>query len=255
MPTFATDKDINLIATTMRYNFSLSSKAGEGNRFEVYIKANAKVGDKVVTMRAKSGIYVDEAFFVDKAMFPIDRKDKARIITPEIMYHREMATRLQSLLDFIDEKVQEVNNHRKDKKFIVPYTKDWLKDIVREFLHIKSARNDSETDFMFHAFYSREVKPFSAPHIAHIKTLTRDIHRYVAFVRKTENHAFTFDPSSVDKETIENFFSYLRNEVALLNEDCETPNTIIRAKDIKACVMAANKDCDGILADRIGERG
>lgn len=243
----------------MKYNLSLSKKASEANRFEVYVMTKVKASGKVITMRAKSGIYIDPSFFVgeqEDAPAHIDKKDKARIITPEIKYHREMATKLQSLLDFVDGKVQEVNNHRKDKNYILPYDKEWLNDAVKEFLNIKTLRNDSEIDALFHSFYSREKKPFSTYHIIHIKAMTRDIHRYIAYVRLTENHSFTFEPSIVNKEMVENFLSYLRNELSLLEEDYVTPNnTIILAKDIKAKVMAANCDCDGVHSDALRDRG
>ena len=65
----------------MKILLRLSSKINMGGMSEIMLSANNRIGDKVVTLRAKSEVYIMPVFFSQEKGIDMSRK---KLIAPDV---------------------------------------------------------------------------------------------------------------------------------------------------------------------------
>ena len=231
----------------------LSSKIDGTGRAEILFRISMREGMVVLTLRAKSGLYILPAHFQyyidrkkcekDNVRIPVKMitctKDEAnrrgypildkgevvingRIPTPDVLKDRETEERLHELTKTV---LAAVNDH--DTKIL---SSEALQILVDNFHHpeihsrqVESIQKGEEIiesdDSKKNIFQLMELylakKQFSDFRVASYRVLIRTLWRYEAFKRASSNRAYIFDVDKVTRYDIEDFEDYLRNEYEL----------------------------------------
>lgn len=182
---------------------------------EIMLSANNRIGDKVVTLRAKSEVYIIPVFFSPEKGVDMSRK---KIIAPDVRkWHNEAKEKLDRILSAIAHEEETV---RKEDM-----TGDWLKKVVEKHLHPERYQQESSGKSVYDLWEEYLLKKnLSNGRIRGIRVLIRAIARYEGFINATEKERkdFVFDINKVTKEDIGDFMDYLRNEENLANEYRQT---------------------------------
>lgn len=197
----------------MKISFSLSSKSDAEGKCEILLRANRKTPEgKVITLRAKSEVYTLPVFFDSDMGINIRKK---RIIAPEVRKaHMEQKAKLDDILKKIDEEEAKLE---KSKHLIVG---DWLATVVNKHLHPSFIAPNEKSFYELMIEYI-DKKGFSEIQKRHLHVIMRDVKRYETYVRLTDkkNPDYKFNPSTVTKDEIEDWQSYMKNEKSLLEEE------------------------------------
>lgn len=185
----------------MKIHLRLSAKIDANGKSEILLSAKKKIGKSVVTMRAKSGIYVLPSFF-DEKKEEIDINKKRKAMPTIRRQHIEAKEAIDKILSTI----------AKAEESTTPNDKDWLKGIVETS---QCSTLDIDHDFYMLYLYYIERKQFA--NIGKHYTLARLIKRYEAYRRKTDKHNYRFDPYTVTRMDIEELEDYILNEHNLLD--------------------------------------
>ncbi len=190
----------------MKINYRLSTKK-HGEYHEILISIFPYVNGKVMTMRAKSGVYVREKYFdKEKGITPFSMRHSN---SSDVLYHKEQAEKLHQLVAHIDRLYSDAD--------MSTMPSDWLKREVDKYRHPERyAQKKEEKKLTFYELteeYLRK-KMFSDFHERGFKVLIRAVLRYEGFVRhaKSGRKDFIFDVDTVTRHDIEDFRDYLRNE-------------------------------------------
>lgn len=199
----------------MKILLRLSSKINMGGMSEIMLSTNNRIGDKVVTLRAKSEVYIIPVFFSPEKGVDMSRK---KIIAPDVRkWHNEAKEKLDRILSAIAHEEETV---RKEDM-----TGDWLKKVVEKHLHPERYQQESSGKSVYDLWEEYLLKKnLSNGRIRGIRVLIRAIARYEGFINATEKERkdFVFDINKVTKEDIGDFMDYLRNEENLANEYRQT---------------------------------
>lgn len=197
--------------TTMKILLRLSSKINMGGMSEIMLSANNRIGDKVVTLRAKSEVYIMPVFFSQEKGIDMSRK---KLIAPDVrIWHNEAKEKLDGILSTIA--------HAEETARKEDMIGDWLKKVVEKHLHPERYQQESSKKSMYDLWEEYLFKKnLSNGRIRGIRVLIRAIARYEGFIRATEKDRkdFVFDINKVTKDDIGDFMDYLRNEENLSNE-------------------------------------
>ncbi|MFQ7266252.1 MAG: recombinase [Paraprevotella clara] len=178
---------------------------------EIMLSANNRIGDKVVTLRAKSEVYIMPVFFSQEKGIDMSRK---KLIAPDVrIWHNEAKEKLDGILSTIA--------HAEETARKEDMIGDWLKKVVEKHLHPERYQQESSKKSMYDLWEEYLFKKnLSNGRIRGIRVLIRAIARYEGFIRSTEKDRkdFVFDINKVTKDDIGDFMDYLRNEENLSNE-------------------------------------
>lgn len=195
----------------MKILLRLSSKINMGGMSEIMLSANNRIGDKVVTLRAKSEVYIMPVFFSQEKGIDMSRK---KLIAPDVrIWHNEAKEKLDGILSTIA--------HAEETARKEDMIGDWLKKVVEKHLHPERYQQESSKKSMYDLWEEYLFKKnLSNGRIRGIRVLIRAIARYEGFIRATEKDRkdFVFDINKVTKDDIGDFMDYLRNEENLSNE-------------------------------------
>lgn len=195
----------------MKILLRLSSKINMGGMSEIMLSANNRIGDKVVTLRAKSEVYIMPVFFSQEKGIDMSRK---KLIAPDVrIWHNEAKCKLDGILSSIA--------HAEETARKEDMIGDWLKKVVEKHLHPERYQQESSKKSMYDLWGEYLFKKnLSNGRIRGIRVLIRAIARYEGFIRATEKDRkdFVFDINKVTKDDIGDFMDYLRNEENLSNE-------------------------------------
>lgn len=195
----------------MKILLRLSSKINMGGMSEIMLSANNRIGDKVVTLRAKSEVYIMPVFFSQEKGIDMSRK---KLIAPDVrIWHNEAKEKLDGILSTIA--------HAEETARKEDMIGDWLKKVVEKHLHPERYQQESSKKSMYDLWEEYLFKKnLSNGRIRGIHVLIRAIARYEGFIRSTEKDRkdFVFDINKVTKDDIGDFMDYLRNEENLSNE-------------------------------------
>lgn len=195
----------------MKINLRLLTRESANDTREILLSTNVRNGGKVVTLRAKSEVYVSPAFFSKEKGVDMSRK---KVIAPDICaLHIEAKKKLDGLLSAIA--VAEQAARREDIKG------DWLKNVVNDHLRPELANGKGARGTFYELadeYLSR--KDFSEGHAKGFRVLVRAVSRYEGFIRAMEKERkdFVFDVDKVTRDDIDDFRDYLRDEEALSKE-------------------------------------
>jgi integrase len=182
-----------------------------GGMSEIMLSANNRIGDKVVTLRAKSEVYIMPVFFSQEKGIDMSRK---KLIAPDVrIWHNEAKCKLDGILSSIA--------HAEETARKEDMIGDWLKKVVEKHLHPERYQQESSKKSMYDLWEEYLFKKnLSNGRIRGIRVLIRSIARYEGFIRATEKDRkdFVFDINKVTKDDIGDFMDYLRNEENLSNE-------------------------------------
>ncbi len=148
---------------------------------------------------------------------------RQRIVNPDTTYHKKQVERMANLKRAIME-----NFESSDKDAV---NGDWLKLVVDKFNHPEkydaSLLHKDDIYSLIEEYLSK--KQFSLSYTKSVMVLENDMRRYELFVRMTDRHRkdFKSDINKTDKENIEDFISYLRNEKTLSDEYPKISNSIM----------------------------
>lgn len=195
---------------------------------EILLKANKRVGGKVVTMRAASGIYTLPALFDEAKGIDINKK---RVLAPSVRkYHLQAQEKLNNLTTALGKAESEMKEQTKDA-MAFHYVKmsdgtqcNWLESVVDAYQHpeayIKEEDRDKAKTFFELADDYLKAHQFSYDHTKGIQCLVRSVARYEGFVRATDGKRkdFTFSPHTITRDDVEDFRDYLRSEQDLAEE-------------------------------------
>lgn len=193
----------------MKVRLSLSSKVDARGLQEILLMIQPYLNGKVVSMRAKSSIFINKDYF-DKET-GIKQLSRKHLNTPDVVYHREQRKKIAALINHVTEQYQATP--------MSTIENGWLKDVVDRYLHPETYVEQCYQERTFYELAEQYMnhKQFSIDHVKGIKVLLRCVSRYEGFVRATYkgNQDFIFDVDTIDKHTIEDFRKYLRNEKEL----------------------------------------
>ncbi|MCD8294628.1 MAG: site-specific integrase [Clostridia bacterium] len=193
----------------MKYYYSLSSKDGSDGKREVLIRLQPFVCGKVLSMRAKSGVFINAVYFdEDGGVKDLSRKHLA---TPEITYHKEQAARLRKLTAYIEGRFNATD--RRD------LYSQWLKDAVNEYYHPDDGSGTRQSFYELANEYISKLE-CSDGYARSFRVMVRDVARYEAFIRATDKQRakYVFDIDTITRDDIEDFADYLKAESDLANE-------------------------------------
>ncbi len=200
----------------MKIRFRLSPKTDAENlheilltiqSFKVACDANGSKKRVITTMRAKSGIKINEdKFDVNNGIKNLSsRKYTAN---PDVLYHREQSAKLQSLLAFVQSQLDAIDNDK--------LTSDWLKNVVNDYYHPEK-KQKTLSNKSFYELSREYIKTVGSSSVKNFLSVARAVSRYERFVRETDVNRkdFTFDVHTVTRNDIEDFRRYFRNEKEL----------------------------------------
>lgn len=134
-----------------------------------------------------------------------------RVKTPEVREHENQLKRIERIKEEI------LDSYEKADKDSI--TGDWLKNVVEKANHPDKAEAEAATKPTFYDLVEEYLskKEFSYDHTKAVRVVARDVARYEGFIRATDKARkdYTFDVESVQREDIEDFLDYLRNEYDL----------------------------------------
>lgn len=184
----------------------LSKHVQAGNLAEVLITLREGV---TYYVRAKSGIFVTPDNFKDGEIVVNRRK-----VGNDVKFHEQQKKKLNDLESHIYARVRETPRES--------INSNWLKLVVEKFNHPDKDKPEPTAKPTFYELVEEYLskKEFSYDHTKAIRVVARDVARYEGFIRATDKARkdFTFDVESVQREDIEDFLDYLRNEYDLSQE-------------------------------------
>lgn len=200
----------------MKITKILSGKTDAEGRSEILLSVVVRIDGKLYHLRSKSEVYTLPVFFDKAKGIDINKK---RVVAPDVrIYHIEQQKKLDGIITAISEAE---TAHGKDKSAMVG---DWLSQVVDKYLHpenymTKEQKEKNKTFYELAEDYLKK-KQFSYDHTKGFRVLVRAIARYEGFIRATDKQHknFTFDVHKIDRNTIEDFMDYLRNEKELAEE-------------------------------------
>ena len=190
----------------MKVYLYLSSKNDASGMKEILIRLQPYINGKVVSLRAKSSIYISEEYFdKDSGVKSLSRK---HVNTPDVEYHREQAKKITALIDHITEEYHNTP--------VETITTDWLRNVVKKYNHPELFVEQGKDFYQYVEDYIKHNQ-FSSEHIKGYRVLQRAVARYEGFIRATEKNRqnFVFDVHKVTKDDIEGFRDYMLNEHSL----------------------------------------
>lgn len=193
-----------------KITFMLSKKSqGDSGRNEIVIQ----LSHQHFNMRAKSGVFVNPSFFDGDIVI------RQRLMTPDVIFHKEQKKRLISLKAYISIQFEDAIKCKE------PLTKDWLKDTVDKYNNPENYSASAREKRSIHEIINEYVntpdrktnQPLAESHTKMYRVLNRAIARYAGYVRETDKNRkdFDFDINKVTREDIEDFSDYLRHESEL----------------------------------------
>ncbi len=198
----------------MKVHFELLNISVKDGRLELGLKVQPYINGKVITRRARSGIYINNKFFDPN----LGVKDLGRFgNSPEVEEHRQIKEELNKIATFIEGKIS-----RQDKSSL---TKDWLRDVLVEYRYYTQRAEEekmkSKRSFVDLTEEYLSKKTFSSYHILNFKVMVRAVLRFEGYVRKTDRHRkdFTFDINTVTRDDIEEFRYFLLHEKELSDKN------------------------------------
>ena len=189
----------------------LSKKSqGDSGRNEIVIQ----LSHQHFNMRAKSGVFVNPSFFDGDIVI------RQRLMTPDVVFHKEQKKKLVSLKAHISNQFEDAINGKD------PITKDWLKDVVDRYnhpekYHVVPVEEQKKTIYqIINEYCNNSDRQLAESHTKMYRVLSRMIARYVGYVRATDKDRmdFEFDIDKVTRDDIEDFSYYLRNEKELADD-------------------------------------
>lgn len=127
-----------------------------------------------------------------------------RVETPEVIHDRDQLRKINSLKQYIFDNIEKCDSSKKLQKLIDDYINPGL-------------ASSDKTFFGLFDSYLENVK-FSYVREKNFHVLERALKRYELFIRQTEESDFKIEIDTIDKDFIEDFESYLRNEHTLVDE-------------------------------------
>lgn len=198
----------------MKIALLLSPKADTNGLAQIILRANKKVNEKVVTMRANSEVYTLPDFFDKTDGINLNKK---RAVAPDVRkYHVEQQEKLNGLLSAIAKAELEADANTMDST--------WLRVAVDKNLHPDKymTTNEREANKTFYDLAEDYLKQkaFSIDYTKGVRVMVRAVARYEGFVRATDNRRtnFTWNIHTIDRNVIEDFADYLRAERKLFEE-------------------------------------
>ena len=194
----------------MKIVLRLSSKTDNNGMNEILLSANNRINGKVVTIRAKSEVFINPTFFSKEKGVDMSHK---KVIAPEVRkWHNNAKTKLDGILSAIA--LAEQNTTK------IELVDDWMKNIVEHYLHPERFAISEELENKTVYDYAEEYivsKRLDNDYVKRFYVLMRTISRYEGFVRATdkERKFFCFDINTLTREDVEDFRNYLRNEEML----------------------------------------
>ena len=143
--------------------------------------------------------------------------------TPQVLYHNEQWGKMEEL----KKTVLDAYNKAAEKDSL---TSDWLIGIVDKFHHpekydagVKERTFYELAEEFLTKPHGKKTEPLAESHARVYRVLLRAVARYEGFVRATDKtrKKWSWDINTITKETLEDFFDYLRNEKEL-SEDYPT---------------------------------
>lgn len=219
----------------MKVSCSLSAKVDASGRQEILFKSQKKVGNRVLVMRAKSGVFVSAKYFCKGKIVDLSHK---KVLNGEMQYHVEQAEALNNLLKDIDLEFQNADKEKLDGK--------WLAEVVGKYrfperYEEKEAEERPSIYELSEIFLSK--KQFSAPHQKCVRVVFRAVSRYEGFLRATDDKDFSFDYDTIDREIVEDFADFLRNEKELSEEQPRLFQKLINS--YPECLQPGRKTIEG----------
>jgi len=199
----------------MKIKQALSSKTDSEGRCEILLSAVVRIDGRLHHLRSKSEVYTLSVFFDGNG---IDLTKK-RAIAPDVRkFHIEQQAKLNGILTAISKAETALGT---DKSAMVG---DWLKNVVDAHLHperymTKEQKEKNKTFYELAEDYLNK-KQFSYDHTKGFRVLVRAVARYEGFVRATDKTRknFTFNVHTIDRDTIEDFMDYIKDEKDLSEE-------------------------------------
>ncbi len=191
----------------MKTTFRLSSKKDNSNRQEILLTLmpHRFVDGKkqVITMRAKSGIYIDPIYYDAKCGVNVEKKRRNET-TVNYNYHCEQSDKLQRLTRYIQTRLEDADRNNMDSK--------WLANIVDEF------KNPNKQDVakvrtiydIAKEYLSRDT--LSEGTVKQYKATFRSLFRYEGYIQATKNKCFKIDINTITSKDLDSFREYIRNE-------------------------------------------
>lgn len=190
----------------MKIRFLLSAKRDNADNQQILLFVQPYINGKLISMRAKSGIFIKEKHFDKECGIKYNMNAK------EAVYHREQKQKLDQLTEYIKAKLC----------CAAPgdFNCTWLKDNVDVYYNRSAVRKDKPTFFeLIEPYIEDDDKGFSFITKSGKRVTFRVLKRYTEFVRLFEGRQdFTFDYDQVSADDIEGFRDYLRNETSLIAE-------------------------------------
>ena len=189
----------------MKISFRLSTKVNANGMSEIMLSAQNRIGKKVITLRAKSEVYIIPAFFSKEKGIDLARK---KVVTNDMrVWHNEAKTKIDGILSVV------ANAEILERKENI--TGSWLKNVVEHYLHperfeLKSKK--SNICELAEEYIQR--KGFAGSSLKRIHVIVRAVLRFEKFIQLTDKAKddFHFDIDRITRDDLENFRSYLKNE-------------------------------------------
>lgn len=139
-----------------------------------------------------------------------------RILTPDKIYHEEQKKQIDAIKKAVGDAYEAA------VKDNVTVAGNWLKDTIDKFLHPeKYIPKEQQEDKSFYDLGKEYLKKndISEGYQRSVMVLLREVFRYEGFRKKTRDEAFVFDPDTLTRDDMEDFFDYVANEKQLAEEN------------------------------------
>ena len=124
--------------------------------------------------------------FVNPSFFDGDIVIRQRLMTPDVVFHKEQKKKLVSLKAHISNQFEDAINGKD------PITKDWLKDVVDRYnhpekYHVVPVEEQKKTIYqIINEYCNNSDRQLAESHTKMYRVLSRMIARYVGYVRATD---------------------------------------------------------------------
>ena len=224
--------DSKIIELMAKYKLSLSTKIDvHGNR-QVMVRATLSRQNQI---RFKSGVWVSPSYF-DEATGEIVIPKKGRVNFLAVNEATRQRNQLQTFVNRVDKVCATLQGHGVELTGETVFEAlEATKGVGVEDITYYSIRKETEarrrakgqaeklqgaeTFFEVMALYLQK-KELSEARLRAYRVLMRQLWRYESFIRATEKgrESFTLSIEAMDKETVEDFFDYFRNEKELAED-------------------------------------
>lgn len=194
----------------MKIVLRLSSKTDNSGMNEILLSANNRINGKVVTIRAKSEVFINPTFFSKEKGVDMSHK---KVIAPEVRkWHNNAKTKLDGILSAIA--LAEQNTTKTE------LVDDWMKNIVEHYLHPERFAISEELEHKTVYDFARDYiigKKFDNDYVKRFYVLIRTIARYEGFIRATDRARsdYAFDLNKLTRYDLQDFRDYLKDEEQL----------------------------------------